>query len=157
MNERYEPDKRGMHRVVAKHESGETESFELKRNPHKDVYEGEYRPRLGLGEYLLWVEAGGTEAMEHPLRLVVEEANLEKRHPELKEDVLEKLAGVTASLGGEYMFIDRLSELRGKIRARPAVFTTPQNTRLWDRWSIFILFAALLVVEWVWRKQLRML
>lgn len=105
------------------------------------------------GRHDLWL---GTESVRLVSRsFTVEVPALESRDPRLNRDFLRRLA---VSSGGEYFeltdVLKAVERLKGVSRSTEGLV---EEDDLWDEWWIVVLFTALISLEWILRKGVRLL
>jgi len=83
--------------------------------------------------------------------VLVQQPDIELRSLRLRADRLAELAERT---GGRYTPLEKAGELPNWIEAAEQVkVTRGSDTPLWDRGSVLIVVASLLVVEWALRRR----
>ena len=135
--------------VVIESPDGEETSQRLEKDSTAPGwYRGVFVPRR-LGTYRIRL-ADGTETLVR-----VEPPAIEYQEPQLDEATLRSLA---QSTGGTFSRIWEAAEVPNRIEdRRQTVVTTDEPVPLWDNWFLLSLLTALLTIEWVFRKLVRLL
>ena len=135
--------------VVIEAPDGEETSQRLEKDSTAPGwYRGVFVPRR-LGTYRVRL-ADGTETLVR-----VEPPAIEYQEPQLDEATLRSLA---QSTGGTFSRVWEAAEVPDRIEdRRQTVVTTDEPVPLWDNWFLLSLLTALLTIEWVFRKLVRLL
>jgi len=135
--------------------SGGRTTVDLKRSPsRRDVYEGVFT-QTEDGEYRVRL-ASGAEALNQTARFAVLPPPGELDNVQLNE---EDLRGVAKISGGRYFPLEEADQLfaAGVLPyGRRVALNAEAPLALWRTWPTLLLFALLLLVEWLFRKRLRM-
>ena len=105
------------------------------------------------GEYRVSVKAlrGGTEIGHDSARFLVYQDDREMENPAADRALLRQIAETT---GGESLPPEQLPKylrsLHGKVSTE---FVSQTEHRIWDNWPFFLIFTALLTLEWWLRKR----
>ena len=94
---------------------------------------------------------GGTEIGHDSARFLVYQDDREMENPAADRALLRQIAETT---GGESLPPEQLPKylrsLHGKISTE---FVSQTEHRIWDNWPFFLIFTALLTLEWWLRKR----
>lgn len=115
-------------------------------------YEGSYIPG-NIGLYRMWIG----EEEEHSrfaLRFSVYIPNREEDNPIIDTENLQRMAQESR---GRYFSIDHIAELPPAIRKSEQLLTETKEDDLWDSPLVYLVFAFLITLEWIFRKVFRML
>ena len=64
---------------------------------------------------------------------------------------------VNVSEGGKFLYIDQLPEIPPLVPEKHEELPLESEEILWDRWETLAIFCVLITLEWILRKQWRML
>jgi uncharacterized membrane protein len=117
-----------------------------------DVFFGSFAPEAG-GRYE--VEAGlqstgGERIANQTTDFLVHGPDLELADTATNRPHLQSIAAQT---GGEYVDIERASEIVKHIPRKERHLTRVENTELWDSPFLFLFFLAAVTIEWVLRRR----
>ncbi len=136
----------------------ETQEIELRatgKQPGR--YAGEYKPR-DLGTYSLAIgpQGLGVEKDRATAQFKVVFPNREFEQPSLDRDTLETVAERS---GGVFLPIFDIDKLPEQVQRRGEATSTmiTREYDLWDSPLLYLLFTALITLEWVIRKRFRLL
>lgn len=73
----------------------------------------------------------------------------ERADARVDEPLLRQVAALT---GGEFVRLDELGRLIGRLDLAPLRYDWTERTPLWDGWMTLVVLAALLTTEWILRK-----
>ncbi|MBI2194001.1 MAG: hypothetical protein HYU36_18660 [Planctomycetes bacterium] len=113
------------------------------------AFEGTFRP-TSAGPYEVILDRVGEGEAGVSRSFTVTVPLLELDHPELNESLLRKLAEVSR---GHYFSLEEIGQIPDKISQRRESSTREEEDPLWDSPLVLILFASLLIVEWILRKR----
>jgi hypothetical protein len=97
--------------------------------------------------------------IEARLPFIVMDQSLESMQPLPDWQLISQLAQLNAAAGGEMLVPEQLDEMVRRIveRRRQATETQVESFRLGDTtidsWILFVLFAGVLILQWVLRKR----
>jgi len=157
LDERYEPSREPKQVATIQLPDGKKKEIILKLDPkNPGNYVATYKPKR-LGVYSVWLGGTEVEPEEAParaqFRVVI--PSLEKRHPEINEKLLRKLASAT---DGQFLPLYEIEKVPRQIEAiQESIPTDVREEPLWDKWWILVLFTGLIAVEWVLRRMRRLL
>ncbi len=141
--------------VHGKKPNGESFNFEITSlRDRPGNYEGAYNPEM-QGEYAIWLkDPAQPDAHQSEVSFKVEKPQLEYEDPRLDEELLKGIAK-SGGDGGDYRGIESLND----IKIQPRMEQIPRETQmpLWDNWFVFVIFTALITLEWILRKVGRMI
>ncbi len=127
----------------------------LRIGPQSNTFEGVYIPP-GPGSFSL--EPSGIAPFpgeqSSTVLVRVDRPDLETRRPEADHETLERLA---ASTGGQVLELGRLTDGLAAIRDRSVQIPDDVVEPLWDSKLAWLLFVALISVEWAMRKAFGLL
>jgi hypothetical protein len=143
--------------VVVERPDAQQDKVELKLiEGQPGNYEGRYRA-VKMGVYKVSIDpgTGGSDGDVVPKLFEVKFPSIELEEPRMDQ---EGLAAVARASGGEFMKLDKLSELPERIMPMTETVAATANEReLWDTNLILAIFAGILIVEWIGRKVARLL
>jgi len=68
------------------------------------------------------------------------------------------LIHIAESTRGKYFPVEKVEELPKEIPGgHPVLIESGEPILLWNRWELLLLFSALLLSEWIYRKRFRLL
>jgi hypothetical protein len=157
-DQKLEPETKEEQWVEVRDPEGNTQRVRLRLTETPGVYEGAppFKPkRPGVYE----VAASATtdlSADDLPTKTFkVEVPSIESAEPRMAADILRAIAQESR---GTYRRLAEIGSLPDEIQPmRKPIRADATETKLWDRWELLLLFAALLAVEWIGRKVLRLL
>jgi hypothetical protein len=118
------------------------------------VFEGQF-PRALEGSYHAWVAAPSFNEVPPSTDFRVEALESELRVRSLDRAELTETAKKTR---GKYYSLAEASRLPFEIpEGHPVPLETQDPIALWGRWEFMLLFASLLLAEWIMRKRARLL
>ena len=147
--------------AVLTSDDGREQKVRLKQLPQQPGrFQGSF-PASRIGSYLATIDLGTSdEKLIDPIDFRVVAPSAESSSYWLNEKMMRDIA---ARSGGEYLPLEQLAELPGKLPAevQPAEFNSPPEP-LWDispllRWLVFGLPVVLLSIEWALRKWYKLL
>jgi hypothetical protein len=122
-----------------------------------DEYAAVFRGTDEPGDYRIRVAArdGTQELGTAEARFLVPEQDIELDRPAAEPSLMAQLAEMTAAAGGKSLAPEELPTLVARLAAEPPMFDEEVVARVtyWDTWPFFLLFVALLCVEWYLRKR----
>jgi uncharacterized membrane protein len=131
-------------------------TVELKRSPtRRDVFEGVFT-QTDDGEYRVRLAPTGGEPLNQTARFAVQPPPGELDNVQLNE---EELRAAAKASGGRYFPLEEADQLftEGVLPfGRRVALNSEPPLALWRTWPALLLFAALLLVEWLVRKRLRL-
>jgi hypothetical protein len=131
-------------------------TVELKRSPsRRDVFEGVFT-QTDDGEYQVRLAAASGEPLNQNARFTVTPPPGELDNVQLNEDELRSAAKAS---GGRYFPLEEADELfaAGVLPfGRRVALNAEAPFALWRTWPTLLLFATLLLIEWLVRKRLRL-
>jgi len=142
-------------------DDGRTETVEMKLLPQqKGRYEGAFEAKR-LGSYEATIKLGASdEKLIDPIAFRVVTPSAETNSYWLNKKLLSEIAQRS---GGEYLALDEMEKLPELLptKVTRAEFNSPPKP-LWDasdflRWSVFLIPAVLLTIEWALRKYYKLL
>ncbi|MBN2491000.1 MAG: hypothetical protein JXQ29_09135 [Planctomycetes bacterium] len=124
------------------------------------VQRGEYENVIlaaQRGRHMLWIkEHPEDEARADETTFEVDITPIEKAEPSADAALLKQLAALAGERGA-FALVDELEPALEALAAEPVKYPERTQTRdLWDRWWVLCLITALLAVEWIARKRLRL-
>lgn len=111
-------------------------------------------PRIAEGTYRAWVETPAFKAAPPTSAFLVKPPQRELRNRRLDPG---ELAALSEGIHGGWFNIAEADDVPSKIP--PGIKTPlnqPHSVPLWNRWELMLLFAGLLLAEWLLRKRLRL-
>ncbi len=93
---------------------------------------------------------GESRELGKPAKVVATAAGREAIEPDLKRDVLARMAELS---GGAYVEIRDLPALAAILPEKPAVRTFGEERELWDRWIVLAVVLVAAGVEWLVRRR----
>lgn len=118
---------------------------------------GYFLDTLQSGDYTIEVNATqqGAPLGEAQARFLVPEQDLELDNPAADPGLLASLAQATSDLGGKAHAAEELPSLLRELREQPMELEVENQVRYtyWDTWPLFLLFTALVSIEWYLRKK----
>lgn len=107
------------------------------------------------GTYTFTVQAitpGGEELGKDSVSFQVDVPDVENENPKANLRLLQRLAGAS---GGTYFDAEHGGQAFEQLLQRQAGFekTVRSSSPLWNHWSLFLVFVALLTAEWALRKR----
>jgi hypothetical protein len=119
-------------------------------------YEGNFFPPA-QGDYTVWLKDDNQpDVHQSEVSFKVEKPQLEFENPRMDEELLQNVAKAGGE-GGEYVSIERATEIPPKIQPKEERVPRETPINLWDNWTMFALFTVLITLEWVLRKRGRMI
>jgi hypothetical protein len=135
---------------------GSRTSVELKRSStRRDVFEGVFT-QTDDGEYKVRLAATGKETLNQTARFTVLPPPGELDNVQMNEEDLRAAAKVS---GGKYFPLDEADQvfIDGVLPfGRRVALNSDAPLALWRTWPTLLLFASLLLVEWLVRKRMRL-
>ncbi|MFQ5734464.1 MAG: hypothetical protein ACE5KM_21220 [Planctomycetaceae bacterium] len=129
--------------------------FRLRRVPHRPSLFSLEIPRIVEGAYRVTVQIPDFPKGAPDASFVVAPPQRELQVRTADERELKAIARRT---DGKVVTIAEASSLPGRIpRGRPTPLNDPQSIPLWNRWELMLLFAGLLLAEWLLRKRIRLI
>lgn len=132
--------------------SGQTAPARLLRGA--DTTNGTFLDATAAGDYTVRVQArrGGQVLGSAQSRFLVYDQDMELQNPAADRGAMEKLAAMT---GGRTLAPEQLPELVEELRKAGSKFEVETQVKrtLWDNWPFFLMFIALLSLEWFLRKR----
>jgi len=125
----------------------------LKDKTRDGGYEGQYRPD-DTGLYRIWA-GDEDEASRASAKFVVFIPDREEDEPILDVATLKELAAESA--GGKYFPVDEVGRLNEEIQKNDVMLRETKEDDLWDSPLVYLVFAAIITMEWILRKIFRML
>jgi hypothetical protein len=113
-----------------------------------DLPPGEYELRLSLGG----VYGGGGARADAPLKVTIRETFAAEMSNIAGDDA--RLRRIASGSGGEFVRLENVSELPGKLRANREKQPQFVEYRLWDSPYLYALVLGCLGAEWALRKRL---
>lgn len=118
-----------------------------------DEARGSYAARGEPGDYRVTVVArrNGEEVGRDSARFLVYQDDRELENPSADLALARQIAELT---GGEAVASERLDKyLRGLDQSSFTEYVSPTEHKVWDNWPFFLLFTAVLTLEWWLRKR----
>jgi uncharacterized membrane protein len=118
-----------------------------------DEAKGSYPATGQAGDYKVTVVASrnGQEVGHDSARFLVYQDDRELENPSADLALARQIAEIT---GGEAVPHERLGRyLKGLDQAAYTEYLSPKEHRIWDNWPFFLIFVALLTLEWWLRKR----
>ena len=116
-----------------------------------------FRETGAAGDYRIRVLArdGEQELGTAEARFLVPQQDIELDRPAAEPGLMAQLAEMTAAAGGKALAPEELPTLLAELAAQPPKLEEEviAKTTYWDTWPFFLLFVALLGVEWYLRKR----
>jgi uncharacterized membrane protein len=135
---------------------GTRTTVDLKRSPsRRDVFEGVFT-QTDDGEYRVRLAATGKETLNQTARFTVLPPPGELDNVQLNEEDLRAAAKAT---GGRYLPLDEADQVfvDGVLPfGRRVALNSEAPLALWRTWPTLLLFASLLLIEWLVRKRIRL-
>ena len=122
----------------------------LPRRP--GTYRGIFRPQAA-GQFQVEVSRPDDSSMASR-SFMVHIPSLEHDHPEMNEALLRRIAKLSS---GQFFLIEDLSDVVGKITQIRESIVTEIEDDLWDSPLLLLLFAFLVITEWILRKRRMMI
>lgn len=119
-------------------------------------FEGVFKP-VQTGPYKLTIDPKehGSQEEVASRQFQVKLPELEMQDPRMDQETLERVAQAS---GGQFLRLDGLGEIPGKIEPLQESRSVGRTqTDLWDQPWVFLLFVGVLIVEWLGRKAARLL
>ncbi len=125
----------------------------LKDKTRDGYYEGQYRPD-DTGLYRIWA-GDEDEASRATAKFTVFIPDREDDEPILDVATLKELASESA--GGKFFPVDEVGRLNEEIQKNDVMLRETKEDDLWDSPLVYLVFAAIITLEWILRKIFRML
>ena len=122
----------------------------LPRRP--GTYLGIFRPKAA-GQFQVEVSRPDDSSMASR-SFMVQIPSLEHDHPEMNEALLRRIAKLSS---GQFFLIEDISDVVGKITQIRESIVTEIEDDLWDSPLLLLLFAFLVITEWILRKRRMMI
>lgn len=125
----------------------------LKDKTRDSGYEGQYRPD-DTGLYRIWA-GDEDESTRATAKFTVFIPDREDDEPILDVATLKELAAESA--GGKFFPVDEVGRLNEEIQKNDVMLRETKEDDLWDSPLVYLVFAAIITLEWILRKIFRML
>jgi hypothetical protein len=125
----------------------------LKDKTRDGYYEGQYHPD-DTGLYRIWA-GEEDESTRATAKFTVFIPDREDDEPILDVATLKELAAESA--GGKFFPVDEVGRLNEEIQKNDVMLRETKEDDLWDSPLVFLVFAAIITLEWILRKIFRML
>ena len=102
---------------------------------------------MSSGEWNIKVEKYENDG---ELKLLIRKASWEFENPAMQKKVLEKSSEKS---GGEFIALDQLANLPGKIAEKVAKVRQQNEKKMWDNWMLLLVITLLAGLEWAIRKK----
>jgi len=161
LDAQFQPSIQDSFQATVTSDDGRTDAVELKLLPQqKGRYEGAFEAKR-LGSYEATIELGDSEEkLIDPVAFRVVTPSAETNSYWLNKKLMSEIAQRS---GGEYLPLDEMEKLPDLLptKVTRAEFNSPPKP-LWDasdflRWSVFLIPAVLLTIEWALRKYYKLL
>lgn len=161
LDAQFQPSTQESFEAVVTSDDGRTESVQMKILPHqKGRYEGAFEAKR-LGSYEATIKLGQSdEKLIDPIAFRVVTPSAETNSYWLNKKLMSEIAQRS---GGQYLPLDEMEKLPELLptKVTRAEFNSPPKP-LWDasqflRWSVFLIPAVLLTIEWALRKYYKLL
>ena len=161
LDAQFQPSTQDSFEAVVTSDDGRTETVQLKLLPHqKGRYEGALEAKR-LGSFEATIKLGQSdEKLIDPIAFRVVTPSAETNSYWLNKKLMSELAQRS---GGQYLPLDELKKLPELLptKVTRAEFNSPPKP-LWDasrflRWTVFLIPAVLLTIEWALRKYYKLL
>ncbi len=161
LDAQFQPSIQESFEAVVTSDDGRTETVQMKLLPQqKGRYEGAFEAKR-LGSFEATIELGQSdEKLIDPIAFRVVTPSAETNSYWLNKKLMSEIAQRS---GGEYLPLDELKKLPDLLptKVTRAEFNSPPKP-LWDasrflRWSVFLIPAVLLTIEWALRKYYKLL
>jgi uncharacterized membrane protein len=141
-------------KAVVERRDGGNQEVVLTRIPQApNVFEGQLR-RASDGSYHAWIASQTFVDTPPATDFRVESPENELRIRGLDRQQLSEAAKIS---GGQFYTLATASSLPADVpRGRPVPIRSEDPIRIWNRWEVLLLFAALLTTEWLLRKRARL-
>ncbi len=141
--------------VEIERRNGERRSLALSRAPGQStVFEGQ-ASGLGVGAYHAWVSSPSFREAPPATDFRIESSSDELVKTDLDRRDLQETAERSR---GVFSTLDDALDLPSRIPpGHPVPLSSRSSVPLWNRWEMLVLFAGLIVAEWILRKRARLI